>query len=306
MQTILITTSTFGLYDQSVLEHLKADGYKVVLNPFQRKLSENEVKELIKENNPDGIIAGVEPLTKNVLDSGKNIKVISRCGIGMDAVDLEAAKEKGIVVNNTPDAPTIPVAELTMGIILGLLRKVTVADKSIKEGAWQRPMGNLLHAKTVGIIGCGRIGTYLGKLLSAFECNLLGYDIASLDHNLFKMVSKQELLRSSDIVTLHLPYVETCHHFIDSVELSQMKNGAVLVNAARGGLVNEAALYDALNSGKLSGAALDCYENEPYKGDLVKLDNVILTSHIGSYAVEGRTTMEKQAVNNLLSILNNR
>lgn len=303
METILITTSTFGKYDQSVLNQLKEAGYKIVLNPFKRKLTEDEVKELVADNNPVGIIAGVEPLTESVLQAGSNIKVISRCGIGMDAVDISAAKKRGVVVCNTPDAPTIPVAELTLGMILGLLRKITNADKSIKEGRWQRPMGNLLYRKTVGIIGCGRIGKYLGKLLNAFECNLIGFDTASINNNNINMVTKNQLLEESDIVTLHLPYAQENHYFIDIGDIGRMKKNAVFINAARGGLVNEKALYNALVSGEIAGAALDCFEDEPYKGGLIELDNVLLTSHIGSYAIEGRTNMEKQAIKNLLDVL---
>lgn len=303
MKTILITTSTFGSYDTRAIYQLRDAGFKIVRNPFKRKLTENEVRELVVKNNPVGIIAGVEPLTKNVMEAAHDIKVISRCGIGMDAVDLKAAEEKGIVVRNTPDAPTIPVAELTLGMILGLLRRITIADRGVKNGKWQRPMGNLLHKKTVGIIGCGRIGTYLGTLLTAFECNLLGYDIKAVYNTNFNMVSKKQLLNESDIVSLHLPYTADSHYFIDIDEICEMKNSAIIVNAARGGLVNEKVLYDSLVKGDISGAALDCFESEPYNGRLIELDNVLLTSHIGSYAIEGRNNMEQQAVENLLDAL---
>lgn len=303
MKTILITTSTFGYYDTRAINQLKDAGCKIIRNPFKRKLTEDEVRKLVAKNNPVGIIAGVEPLTKSVMDAAHDLKVISRCGIGMDAVDLKAAEERGIVVQNTPDAPTISVAELTLGMILGLLRKIKIADRSIKEGKWLRPMGNLLHKKTVGIIGCGRIGTYLGTLLTAFECHLLGYDINDVNNTNFNIVSIKQLLNESDIVSLHLPYTAENHHFIDMAEIREMKNSAILVNAARGGLVNEQVLYDSLVKGDLAGAALDCFENEPYNGELIELDNVLLTSHIGSYAIEGRNNMEQQAVDNLLDVL---
>jgi len=303
---VLITTSSFGVNDPSLLMELKRYGLKCVLNPFGRKLTEFEVAELIKEYQPVGMIAGVEPITGNVLQKALKLKVVSRCGIGLDSVDLEAARKLGIVVTNTPDAPTIPVAELTLGLILSLLRRINVSHNSIRKGEWMRPMGSLLHGKTVGIIGCGRIGTYVAELMSVFGCSLLGYDTVRTRVVPLTMVKLDEILSRSDIVTLHLPYNEANHHFINKDRIQSMKQGAFFINAARGGLVDENALYDALVSGYLSGAAIDCFEREPYIGRLNGLENVLLTAHIGSYAKEGRVMMESQAVSNLLRVLKRR
>lgn len=272
----------------------------VIKNPFKRKLTEPEVIALIEEYQPVGMIAGVEPLTRDVLKKAKKLKVISRCGIGLDLVDLEASRELGIVVTNTPDAPTISVAELTLGMILGLMRHLHTTDAGIRQGKWERPMGMLLNGKTVGIIGCGRIGTNVAKLFSAFGCRVLGYDPYLERHDYCDLISIDRLFAQSDIITLHVPYSNENHHFIKAEKLAAMKSGAVLVNAARGGLVDEQALYEALKSGHLGGAALDCFEEEPYTGPLRNLDNVILTAHIGSYAKEARILMEQQAVDNLL------
>lgn len=303
MKNILITTSSFGVEDAHPLEQLKDAGFKVILNPFGRKLSEEEAAHLFKEHDPVGMVAGVEPLTRLVLEKGKNLKVISRCGIGMDSVDLEAAQEKGIVVTNTPDAPTVPVAELTIGLILSLLRSVPASDAGIRKGDWVRPMGRLLQGKTVGIIGCGRIGSCVGKLLNAFGCKVQGYDPMIDRSECMEMVSLDTLLKESDIVSLHLPHNEQTHHLLDAKRLQAMKKGTLVINAARGGLVDEKALAELLQNGHLGGAALDCFELEPYTGPLVQLDNVVLTGHIGSYAKEGRAIMEKQAVDNLVQEL---
>ena len=303
MRKILITTSSFGKQDSSLLQILSKNGLSYELNPYARKLTESEVSELIEQHQPIGMIAGVEPLTRRVLEKAKKLKVISRAGIGMDSVDLQAAKDLGIVVTNTPDAPTIPVAELTLGMMLSLLRRIYISDASIRRGEWVRPMGNLLHNKIVGLIGCGRIGSYLAGLLSSFGCIVLGYDPLIEKNNNCTLVNLEKILSDADIISLHIPYNQDNHHFINAERIKSMKKGALLVNVARGGLVDEGALYEALCSGHLGGAALDCFEQEPYTGKLKDLDNILLTAHIGSYAQEGRTMMEKQAVENLIQEL---
>ena len=194
---------------------------------------------------------------------------------------MEAAKEFSIKVTNTPDAPTIAVAELTLGMILSLLRKIHISDSGIRKGKWTRPYGSLLHGKTIGIIGCGRIGSYLAKLLHTFGCKVLGCDpVCKIEEN-FTLVDAESILKKSDIVSLHIPYSETTHHFINSNRISMMKDGAYLINAARGGLVDESALYEALTTRKLAGAAIDSFEEEPYSGNLRNLDNILMTGHIG-------------------------
>jgi len=299
LHNILITTSSFAKSDCSLLETFVEQELQTVLNPYARKLTESEVSELIEQHQPVGMVAGVEPLTRKVLEKAKNLKVISRAGIGMDSVDLQAARDLGIVVTNTPDAPTIPVAELTMGMILSLLRSIHISDASIRHDDWVRPMGNLLHGKTVGLIGCGRIGSYLAELLSSFGCIILGYDPFVKKSDKFSIVSLEKILSDADILSLHIPYNQENHHFINAERIQNMKKGSLLINAARGGLIDEDALYNALCSGHIGGAALDCFEEEPYAGKLKDLDNVLLTAHIGSYAQEGRVLMEKQAVENL-------
>jgi D-3-phosphoglycerate dehydrogenase len=294
---VLITTSSFG---EEGVKRLKDNGLQVLLSPYKRKMTEEEVKAFIYENQPTGMIAGVEPLTKAVLQSADNLKVISRCGIGMDSVDLEAARNLEIVVTNTPDAPTTPVAELTIGMILTLLRGVHNTDASIRRGEWVRPMGLLLKDKVVGIVGCGRIGSYLAGLLSVFRCGIVGYDPIRQDNPKIEYVELDELLKQADIVSLHIPFSNENNHFMDEQRIGNMKKGAILVNVARGGLIDEDALCEALKSGHIGGAAIDCFEQEPYRGPLKDMENVLLTAHIGSYAKEGRAIMERESVDNLL------
>jgi len=298
--SVLITTSTFSQFDNAPLTLLKSNHIRYFLNPYQRKLSETELTDLIVKYQPTGIIAGVEPITKKVFNQCKRLKVISRAGIGMDSIDLEAAEKRNIIVTNTPDAPTIPVAELTLGMILSLLRKIHKSDASIRNNEWLRPMGDLLYKRTIGIIGCGRIGSYLAKLLSSFDCTIFGNDPGCSQVENIMLTELEHLFSVSDIVSLHIPYSFQTHHFINEKNLKLMKKGAFLVNCSRGGLVDESALYESLKMDHLAGAALDCFENEPYVGPLGQLDNVILTAHIGSYAREGRIMMEIQATKNLI------
>lgn len=304
-QTILITTSTFARYDETIASDIENNNLSYICNPFQRKLTENELLELVIQHDPIGIIAGVEPITKKVLKAAKNLKTISRAGIGVDSVDLTAAQELGITVRNTPDAPTQAVAELTLGLILTLLRKIHVADKNIREGKWYRPNGFLLSEKVIGIVGCGRIGKRLARLLKGFNCKAIGYDPVKIETDDLISVSIDQLLAESDIISLHLPYRKDTHHFIDAGKITMMKKGSFLINASRGGLVDENAVYSALLSGHLNGLGMDCFENEPYNGNLIKMENTVLTSHIGSYARESRIAMERHAVDNLLKELQN-
>ena len=300
MDRILITTSSFDVAGNPALQSLQHAGIGVQVNPYGRRLTENEVGELLIED-IRGIIAGVEPLTRAVLAKARGLKVISRCGIGLDSVDLIAAKEFGIKVCNTPAAPVTAVAELTVALILDLLRRVTQADRLIRQGQWKQIMGNLLALQKVGIIGYGRIGRQVGELLRAFGATIFACDRLSVDvPDYIRRCDLDEMLRESDIVTLHVPFEPGPHHLIGRRQILSMKPGAFLVNAARGGLVDEQALYDALTSGHLAGAAIDTYESEPYRGPLSGLSQVVLTAHMGSYAKESRVQMEREAAQNLL------
>ncbi len=298
---ILISTSSFNTENNKHLNTLKQNGFELLLNPYGRRLTEAEVMTLLQDE-VVGIIAGVEPLTRAVLTAAKNLKVISRCGIGMNSVDINAAQELNIPVYNTPGAPTVAVAELTLGIILNLLRKIAQVDRNIRAGKWKALMGNLLAAQTVGVIGYGRIGKRVAQLLHAFGARVIVYDkqAVSLEAD-FTYCSLDDILKQADVVTLHLPYEETStHHIINAEKLALMKSGAILINTSRGGLIDEQALFSALQSGQLAGAGLDSFEEEPYKGQLISLPQVVLTAHMGSYAKEARMQMEQEAAENLI------
>ena len=283
------------------LSDLKKAGVEVKLNPFAARLTEEQVIDLLGTDTI-GLIAGLEPLTQNVLKSAKSLKVIARVGTGLDSVDLVAAKELEIIVLNTPDAPTKAVAELTIAHILGLLRHVSQADRQIRSGVWKGLMGSLLETKTVGIVGFGRIGKRVATLLSAFGASVIISD-AQVKSGDFQNVGLDELCTRSDIVSLHLPYSEATHHIIDEKRMNLMKKGSFIVNISRGGLVDEAMLLVSLKSGHIAGAALDCFEQEPYEGELRNLENVQITAHMGSYARETRDLMEQEASRLLVNAL---
>lgn len=298
MKKVYISTTSFASDDEQPLQLLKAASLDIHMNPLGRKMSENEMINVLADM--DYLIAGTEPLTRRVLASTKKLKVISRCGVGMDNVDLGAAAELGIKVFNTPWGPTVAVAELTVGLILDLLRKCSAMDRAVRAGVWKKQMGRLLNGKKVGIIGFGRIGQKVASLLLPFNVELSYCDICEPGKSLSCSPRQTEdLLSWADIVTLHCSAPETMP-LLGKLELEKMKKGSWIVNASRGGLIDEGALYRVIKEGHIAGAALDVFDQEPYAGPLRELDNVILTPHIGSYAKEARIQMEMDSVDNLL------
>ncbi|WP_295626294.1 phosphoglycerate dehydrogenase [uncultured Nitrosomonas sp.] len=300
MNTLIISTSSFDIDNNPPLQQLLQKGMRIITNPHRRKLTEDEIIELLKDGSI-GLIAGIEPLTERVFQAASRLKVISRCGAGLDSVDLTAAKNRGIAVLNTPEAPAQAVAELTLGYILNLLRQISAIDQAVRKGEWPRTQGRLLAAQTVGIIGLGHIGRRVARLCQAFEATVIAYDpYADQVPDGVTLLPLEQLLTKADIITLHLPYSPSTHHLLNTQALAVMKPEAIIINAARGGLVDESALADALKSGKVSAAALDVFEHEPYQGALLELNNIIVTSHIGSLARESRRLMEIEAAENLL------
>jgi D-3-phosphoglycerate dehydrogenase len=303
---ILISTSSFAHHSKEPLELLESWGATYRLNAQGRKLAAEEIASLLGDI--DGLIAGTEPLTRDVLRRAPRLKVISRCGTGLDNVDLEAAAEFGIKVRNTPEAHVDAVAELTLAAILSSLRHMAEADRSVRGGNWRKPMGRLLRGQTVGLVGLGRVGKRLIELLGPFDVSIIAADPhQDLDfaktHGV-RYADLDELLALADIVSLHLPYGVEVRHLFDQERLRRMKPGSVLVNCARGGIVDEEALCSVLREGHLAAAHIDTFEHEPYDGPLREIPNVTLSSHIGSYAIEGRIRMEREAVENLIDSLN--
>ena len=295
-EKILIGPSSFADLNKTPLRNIEDLGCQVLNNPFKRKLKKEELLELLSQK-VTGIIAGLETLDRSVLVNS-NLKVISRCGAGMSNVDLEAARELGIRVYNTPFGPTQAVAELTMGCLLSLIRKVPQMDRSLHRGHWEKRIGRQLKGMKVLIIGYGRIGQAVAQLIHAFEADIIVCDPEKHAAEVaYPVMNLHEALPMADVIALHASGEE---RLLGPREFSQMKKGVFILNGARGELIDEKSLVDALDSGQASGAWLDTFSNEPYEGALMNYEQVMLTPHVGSYTYEGRLQMELDAVDNLI------
>lgn len=299
---VFISSTSFGAVSSEPLDLLQKSGLEIARNQLGRRITPDELAEHI--TGTDYLIAGMEPITAKILDAAPNLKLISRIGVGLDNIPFEEIKRRGIRIAYTPNAPTQAVVELVIGKMLCLARTIHDANTNMHSGKWNKHMGNLISGKTVGIIGVGRIGKTLVKCLAPFDVNLLGNDI-KVDKEFFKKhnvhsVSKAELFAKSDFISLNLSSTPAAKHLINEQTLGLMKPSAYLINTARGVLINETDLHNALVSGRIRGAALDVFEQEPYKGVLTALPNVLLTCHMGAATQESRLAMELGAVEEVL------
>ncbi len=297
---VFISTLPFGEIDKGPLELLVEVGAKVLVNPTGRKLRDGEIDAFLGDT--DILIAGTENLDAASLSQASRLKQISRVGIGVDSVDLNAARTLGIEVTNTPDGPTEAVIDLAIGLMVSLLRRVPEADRCIRNGQWDRLMGRRLGTCTVGVIGVGRIG---GGLIRHLRRAYPGIYILANDpepkpefENLsdVEWVAKSEILERADVVTLHVPLTDLTRNMIDGAALAKLRPDAVLINLARGGIIDEQALYECLKAGEIQAAAIDVFTKEPYRGALAELGNCLLTAHQGPLSEDCRALMERQAV----------
>ena len=304
---IFVATSSFASCSSAPLKLLDREGYEVELNPTGRKLTSEELLLLAKDSK--GLIAGTEQYSKEVLSNMKKLKVISRLGVGIDNIDMDAARKSNIKIFTTQTSPSLAVAELTTGLMINLTRKIPLMNEEMRRGKWKKSMGSLLSNKTLGIIGLGTIGKQVVEILKGFNMKILAFDIeedrpfsstAGINY-----CNLDELLSNSDFVSIHLNATKENSHLIDKSKLDLMKEDAFLINTSRGEIIDEKALQGVLKSGKLGGVALDVFEKEPYDGVLKNFENVFLTPHIGSYAREIRIKMEIDAAENLIKGLKN-
>lgn len=295
---VFVSTHPFGETSKIPLELLSKNEFEVRVNAHRRKITSQELAKDIRD--AEILIAGTEKITEEVLQNAPNLKLISRVGIGLDGIDFELCRKYNIKVAYTPDAPTMAVAELCVGLMFDLSRKISFTDANLKQGVWNRHMGMLLYGKTIGIIGMGRIGKSLIKLLSSFNVSFKvcepNPDFTFLKMYNVELTDKIKLLKESDVVSLNLPLKRDTINFLTLDDLKNMKKSSILINTARGGIVNEDDLYIALKENLIAGAAVDVFEEEPYKGKLRELDNIVLTCHMGASTIESRTDMETQAV----------
>ena len=305
---VLITTVPFGEINRTPLDLLEKNKIEYLINPLNKKLTSNELAEIVTDF--DVIIAGTEQITKEVMDKATNLKMISRVGIGLDSVDLLEAEKRNINLSYTPDAPAPAVAELTIGMMLVLLRSMHVSNSQMHSGAWYRFFGKRLSEVTIGVIGLGRIGLGVLRHLKGFGSpRILVNDVytnqkkyISQEFNI-EWVEKEKIYQEADIVSLHLPLTSLTKNLIQKKQLLSMKKDAIIINTSRGGIINENDLYNVMHSGHLSGAAVDVFENEPYNGPLKKIERCLLTSHMGSMSVDCRVKMEIEATEEVIRYL---
>jgi D-3-phosphoglycerate dehydrogenase len=305
---ILVTPTSFGPSAQlAPKDKLLAFADEIIYNPHSRPLTEDELIPLLE--GCDGYLAGLDFITEKVINSTSCLKVISRYGIGCDRVDIEAAKKKGIPVTNTPGANSDAVADLTLGLMLSVARAIPMLDHSTKQGEWKRRTGIELGSKTLGLLGFGMIGKAVARRAIGFGMKILAYDPYMdeqyAQENGILSCSFEQVISDSDFISLHLPLLESTANIIGKENIAKMRPGAIIINTARGGLIDEAALYEALLSGHLGGAALDAYEKEPPDASLplYQLENVVTTPHTGAHTAEAALNMATMAVDNLISVL---
>jgi len=303
--SIFVTLSSFAEYDQGPLHLLQASGIPFAVNATGQRITTSQLIE--QGSQATALVAGVERYDAATLEQLPALRCISRCGVGVDAIDLNAVRARGIAVLNTPTIPAQAVAELTIAMMLSVSRNLRAQANLMGERKWVRLESHLIAGRRVGVIGLGRIGRQVVELLEPFGARLMACDpladAAWARAHGVSLVSLAELLRDSDIVSIHAAGASDLPLRLGSTELAGMKQGAILINVARGAMIDEDALHAALVSGHLAGAGLDVFVKEPYSGPLCDLPNVVLTPHSATLPVETRIAMETECVRKALDFL---
>ena len=295
---IAISTSSFASIDTTPLDLLRSTGLEVASNPFGRRLTEKEI--IVHLQSVDGLLAGLEPLNSNVFQKCPQLKAIARVGIGMENVDLNAAKKAGIKVSNTPDGPTDAVVEITIAAALSLSRNIMPANNALHQKKWSKLIGMGLKNTNVLIIGYGRIGRKVAAIFRTMGSHVLVCDPCVEQKDLQfeeELLELKNGLKSADMISLH---AGGNNPILTASEFDMMKKDVIILNSARGNLIDENALINALDSKKVSSAWLDVFWDEPYTGRLTQYEQVLLTPHMSTYSIQCRKDMEMAAVNNLL------
>ena len=305
---VLVTAKSFGVLSEHDFDDFKAHGYEIKANPQPGvEPSPALLKELISD--VDGIAVGNEKIDKSVFEAAKNLKVIAKFGVGVDNIDLEEARKRGVKVTNVRGANAISVAEHAFGLMLDISKLITSTNRKLLKGNWKTEHGCDVYGKTLGIIGFGKIGQEMAKRAIAFGMTVIAYDEypnqAAADAFGVKFVSLDELTRKSDYISLHCPKTAENANLFNVKRLAMMKEGSYLINAARGGLVDEEALYDALESGHLAGAAMDVLAVEPMEKRSKLLDcvNFVLTPHCAGVSKDAVAKVAKIVSQNIVDVL---
>ena len=309
MKVLVTPTSLKPDVKSPALDELKKFADEITFNPAGRPLTEEELIPLLEDC--EGYIAGLDFVTARVVESCGKLKVISRYGAGVDRVDIDAASERGVAVCNTPGVNAEAVADLAFGLILSVARRIPALDRLTKDGKWTRSAGIELFGKTIGILGLGAIGKAVAKRALGFSMRVLAFDPymdeAYARANGIETAAFGDTVKNCDILSLHLPLNDETRHVINGEVMSGMKRGAIIINAARGGLIDEHAACELLKSGHLGGLGLDAYEEEPPAATpLFEMDNVVATPHTGAHTREATANMASLAVSNLIDVMSGR
>jgi D-3-phosphoglycerate dehydrogenase / 2-oxoglutarate reductase len=306
---IVSSSPTFGLYSNDPVSLLQSKGYELEL--LDREVTSNEEKFAEALKDADALIVGVEKITATVLAGAKNLKVIAKHGAGVDNIDLPEAAKRKIVVTNAPGANRHAVADMVFGLFLSIARSIPSANQEVKTNKWPRFVGNEIFQKKLGVIGTGRIGREVIRRAQGFKMTVLCYDLYPSEDiklgNLGTYVSLEELLRESDFITIHTDLNDDSKAMIGEAELTSMKKNAFIVNTARGGIIDEEALYQALVNGEIKGAALDVFEQEPLSDTaLLSLPNFVATPHMAGYTEEALREVGMLTAQNVIDVIEER
>jgi len=292
MKKLLIATSSFGS-DRSILNILKKK-FILIKNKSGKKLDGNSLSKLLK--NVDYVIAGTEIYNKKILETANNLKIIFRFGSGIDNIDINYCKKNNIKIKKIKIDLSTSVAELSLSLILNIIKKIEIFNSELKKGVWKKRTNNLLSGKTLGIIGFGKVGKKLVKITKGFQLKYIYYDIkkqkTKIEYNNLKDVFKK-----SDIISIHQSFIKNNFNYINKIYFNIAKKNLILINTSRGDVINENDLFNFLKKNDNAYAGLDVYQVEPYYDKLSKIKNIILTPHIGSYSIETRIKMERGVLN---------
>ena len=307
---VLVTATNYSKYCQAGKKILENAGCKIIENPHGRPYTFDELKEIVEDI--DGVVVGVDDWNEDVFKLAPKLKGMARFGVGVDNIDLNAAKEHGIIVCNSPGINSSAVAEQAVALMLSLIRNIPEMNRAVRKGEWPRPMFHELKSRTIGFLGFGAIARNVAQRLAGFGPEMIAYDKypnqEAADKLGVRLVSQEEVLKESDIISIHLPTRDETKHFINKETIQQMKDGVYIVNTARGSIVNEADMAGALESGKAAGFGTDVFEHEPIdlSGPLFKYDNYIATPHVSAETFENCETTSVVTARALLAVFEGR
>lgn len=308
MKKVLVCATNFSANCPEAKKLLLDNGFEIVENPHQRPYTFEELSGIVGDVN--AVVAGMERWSEELMQLAPDLKIISKFGVGLDTIDVPAAQARGISVANARGMNAVSVANLCIALMLGCLRKLAKFNRTIREGQWLRENANDLDGKTVGLLGFGDIGSKVAKRIGGFDVRILAYDAypnAGLAKQLnVELTDIQTLLRESDIVSVHLPNIPQTHHFLSDEQFAMMKPGAIVINTARGPLIDEAALCRAMKSGRVAACGLDVYEQEPIGMDnpLLSMENALLTPHTAAETFESCLNVSVAAITNVVDYFN--